>query len=297
MISMLGTPAGQSAAKRAIKQLGNKLDVEPEQYMKGNKVRMNSPHFWDEVQRVIGDDVTSLQSKRPALARDRRKMRDVVTEGLEGQSRSYQAARSLWASGKAAEEALETGQKALREPIPELRNTFRKMSDTEKTHFRVGFFETLDKMIGNKSEFDKLSTVFKSQNKRDALRVAIGNEALYKKFLRSLKDEKAMEDTWQRVKSSPLIDIPERVQTMPSMTPSMAIYQLGRRGVTGAAMRPVERAEMGHLGGALMGRDPSSLLKAGGSEMGSMAGLAGLGAVMPAWMNSLTPSAEPPLPR
>ena len=293
MMNVLATPSGKSAAKRAVKQLGNKLDVDPEMYARNNRVKLNSPYFWDELQRVIGDDVTSLQSKRPALARDRMKMRDVITEGLESKSTSYRAARSLWASGKAAEEALETGQKALREPIPELRNRFRSMSDAEKTHFRVGFFETLDKMIGNKGEFDKLSTVFKNQNKRDALRVAIGNEALYKQFLRGLRDEEAMESTWQKIKNSPLIDVPERVQTMPSMTPSMAVYQLGRRGATGAAMRPVERAEMGHLGGALMSRDPSALLSHGRPELGSMAGLAGLGGYMP----GLVPSAEPPLPR
>ena len=302
MWQLLGTPAGRSAVRRVYKKFLNKTDIDAadipfKENMKGQMVPVGSSvRFWDEFQRVLSDDIGTM-GRRPSDARDRRKMRDIVVGGLEKQSPAFRDARALWRGGKEAEEALEMGRRAFAEFVPDLRREHARMSEAARGLFKLGVFEKLDDMISRKGEGDRLAAVFKDAKKREAIRMAIGNDALFTRFLRSLGNEAQMEETWRAVKNAPLIDTSRRVQTMPSMTPSMAVYQSARRGATNVVLDPLERLEMEHLGGALMGRDPSRLLRQGDRTMGGLAGLAGLGAIDPTWAQGLIPSSQPPLPR
>ena len=302
MWQLLGTPAGRSAVRRVYKKFLNKTDIDAadipfKESMSGQMVPVGSSvRFWDEFQRVLSDDIGTM-GRRPSDARDRRKMRDIVVSGLEKQSPPFRDARALWRGGREAEEALETGRRAFAEYTPDLRREFAKMSDAARGAFKLGVFEKLDDMISRRGEGDRLATVFKDSKKREAIRLAIGDEALFKRFMRSLGNEAQMEETWRAVKNASLIDTTRRVQTMPSMTPSMAVYQSARRGATNVVLDPLERLEMGHMGDALLSRDPSKLLRAGDRNMGALAGLAGLGAIDPTWAQGLIPSAQPPLPR
>ena len=307
MYDVVSTPAGKRAVTAAVNRMKNKLDApDPERInIKPDGTQTKVPdlsnmQLWDEVQRVLADKHHSLKNVKPALAKDYRNLADVVNDSLAEQSGAYKTARSIWRGGKADGDAMEMGVKAFNQRVPEVKAAYKKFSESEKWHFRVGVFEKVQDMISRKGEMDKLSTILKSTKSQDIVKFAFDDDQLFAQFKKVMGDESAMEETLQAVKNSLLIHTPDVYHA--GITPANA-RQVGFRGtreVIHRGLGPLRRKEAEHIGGALLGRNPGKLLDKAGYNVGNVtAGVGGTSATLlpQEFASPLLPSAQPALPR
>ena len=290
MKAVLATDAGKSALKKALTQLRNqpgvKLPVSPGRDGK-DIPDLRSVQLWDEIQRVLTD--SSEVRKRAGKLNDSRVVGNLartINDGLSERSTAYQAARQIWRGGKADQEALDFGAKALTENTPQLKAAVAKMSESEKYSFRAGVLDKLRDMISKKPEGSSLSKMFGSPKARDAIKITFDDDKAYRKFMNSLDDEAAMSATLGMVASKWMIDVP------PSYGASLTPYsqtQAAFRGVRELLHRgivaPTQKKRAEAMGGALLGRNPGKLLQQGGIVPGGTrlggAAAAGAGVALP----------------
>ena len=297
MSVMFKTPSGRAALRKVHTKFLDKTDLDeadiPFRVGADGKAKpvVTSVRLWDEFARVLKDDTDAFaRTGRASDARDRAKARDIILNNLDVQSPAFAAARSVWRGGKEAEEALELGRKVLTEVTPALERQYKHMSNAARAMYRLGVFEKVDDMIAKKGEADSVSKIFKSGKAREALKIAIEDDDLYRKFIKTLGDETQMEDTWRMVKNAVKIDKPRYTPVAPPVTPQIAIWQALRRAATQGTLDPMRRGKAEHQGNILMGRNiPKGVAQnIPRRNLDALAGLGGLGAYP-----GLLPSAEP----
>ena len=126
-----------------------------------------------------------------------------VMNEVDAQNPKLAEARGTWAGGKADEDALDIGRKALTDTVPEFNARFGAMSASEQDHVRVGIFESImDRMKSGSDDIGgDVRRLVNNRKAKDLLSMAFGDEDKYSDFLRMLDDETAMSATTRAVRS------------------------------------------------------------------------------------------------
>ena len=277
MMSVLQTPAGQQAFKKAMQNLQNK-GIPMEELTRADKNGNRVPdefrlQLWDQVGRELGDKAEMFLksgAKEDAAAFGR--LKNVIYGDLEDQSKEFSRARKVWEAGSRYIDAEGAGKKAMRGTLDKAKRTYAKMTEPEKWHFGIGVIESLEDALRKKGNTDPLSKVFKPTKVQDTLSMVMGKERMGE-FNKLLKNEKAMEKTYAAVRERGLLDKEDIYQA--GITPAnrqQLIYRLVREVIFRAGQK-IRRRTAADTGEILMGRNPQQALDAyaGPSPIGTLA--------------------------
>ena len=298
MRKVLRMPEGKRALAEAQRRMGNKLEGVGDTIAGPNRPNLTSPQLWDEMQRVMGDKVQTLKLTQPAKSRDVKKLQKAITDGMESQSPAFKEARQLWRGQKAGEDAYEFGTKAITGKESNVVQTVSDMGLGERAHFREGVFRQIRDRMASRPEGAKLSTMFADKETKTAVRLAFSDESLYKRFMRNLDDEEAMEDTFRLAGNKTMTARSKSVGAPHGIgdIPVKALIKAGQW--TGGWTRPRESM----VGKALLSQgDPLASIRSQAASPFSprtTAGMVtGLAAPGPQQYEGLLPSVRPPLPQ
>lgn len=140
-----------------------------------------------------------IRSGANQYARSLGNVRRELVDAIEKQNPAFGQARNVWSGGKADEEALELGRKALREGSEELGSKIDKMSESQKKHFRIGVMKGIENTIEGMSVNRDLVKKFRDVPKiRKALKASFKDEESFDEFMQMLDDEAAMVETYTK---------------------------------------------------------------------------------------------------
>lgn len=156
----------------------------------------------DYIHRAISDaEGTALRSGNKQTAKALGNIRREIVSEVDKQNPAFAEARNVWSGGKADEEALQLGRKALREDSEELGSAVDKMSESEKKHFRIGVMKGIENTIEGMSVNRDLVKKFRDVPKiRKALKASFKDEESYDEFMQMLDDEAAMVETYTKAR-------------------------------------------------------------------------------------------------
>lgn len=156
----------------------------------------------DYVLRGLSDiEGTALRSGSNQYAKALGSVRRDLVESINDQNPAFGQARRVWSGGKADEEALQLGRKALREDSEELGAAVDKMSESEKKHFRIGVMKGIENTIEGMSVNRDLVKKFRDVPKiRKALKASFKDDESYDEFMQMLDDEAAMVETYTKAR-------------------------------------------------------------------------------------------------
>lgn len=290
MTAVLDTDFGKAALKQAQKRLRNKQQTRPDRVnyvyedmrlARDADVRnplatqgrpqstpdLTNTQLWDEIGRTLGDRAYSLRNTNPSLSRDYGNLQRQVTDGINDQSDSFRAARSMWRSDKADDEARELAGKVFKGKTPDMAEAVGDMSTSEFASYRLGVFEEIQDMIGRKQDDAKLSRLFSVPKVREGVKLAFRDDDAFARFMSDVGNESAMERTLQMVMRKPLI---EESTGIPGRLP------MPNRGdwvtsLVDMARAPAARRHAEAIAPMLLGRDvPAAALRAGGGGVGNI---------------------------
>lgn len=193
--------AGIRSANILAKELGINMDD-----IAGKNVGDVGVETLDTIIQGMDDHVGSLfkrgHGKLATAAKETRdQFREMVykaTRDETGQS-PYQLARKIWAGNKADNEALEMGLGALRDDADFTGALLRDMSESERTHFRVGVLRAIERVMKKTGDLSDITKKLGSNRyQREALETAFGDKKKFNQFLQLMKQEKKMFDTFSK---------------------------------------------------------------------------------------------------
>lgn len=190
------------------------------------------------------------------------KLRGELIGAVEADAPDWKRARRIWRGQEDMEDAERIAKNIFNERTVNLERELGDLSESGRQHFKVAIFETvMDKMAAKGGEVPNYASVFNSKKKKDAIRLALGDEGLYKQFERMVKDENIMQRTRQRaLYGSPTASNQAFAGTDVNLprTWSDAIFRGLNRGYSAALSGPRQRSrdEMGRM---LLGRNPWEL--------------------------------------
>ena len=301
MGQVLKTPAGKLAVTTASRNLKNLLpkDQHGEHFIKtarGEKLNFQNLQVWDEIQRALGDKYSTAAKSKPKEARRYLNLQKGVVNGLEASNPTFRAARKIYREEKDDIEAIDLGKKAFREKMPELQKNYGELSDSEKWHFKTGVFDAIDNELGKKGAGDDISRVFKSENRRNVLRLAFDDPNEFRKFYQSLGNEEEMVKTFRVAANKSLLDDVNMTPDMPPLTAAQFAHLMGRKALANAP-RKLGQGGKQVAANTLMGRNTQLLRQPQGMGPGGQAMVGAIPGAVNAAFQPLLPTSQPPLPR
>ncbi|MDH3588423.1 MAG: hypothetical protein OEQ74_03345, partial [Gammaproteobacteria bacterium] len=145
------------------------------------------------------DDVVSKKWRveRGAVARSYDDQFKKFVADVRRQNPELAKAQSRWATEKKAEEALQAGRSIFKKDFDLVETQLAKMQENELTHFRIGVLREIEKRIGSKRDaIDLTKDLLDKREIREALRIAFGDEAKFRKVMRLLEAEAKMHETY-----------------------------------------------------------------------------------------------------
>lgn len=140
----------------------------------------------------------SGQARNKAVANVLRGQRDEFRDAVYSSNPRLRRARDQWAGDSAANEALDKGLRILRDDADVTADIIRGMSNSERVMFNMGALRAFTRKLGAKPDTGDLTTVFKSENAKEALRVALGGEKKLREFLRFIEGEQKLFGTFHQ---------------------------------------------------------------------------------------------------
>lgn len=277
---LYGTRAGAIARKDAEalqKELGKKLPAVGKMGTDANTESL------DLVMQSMQQHVNRLYATpgRGKLAGAAKSNLKTLREAVYEQNPALRDARKVWAGFAESDEALNLGRRIFKDDFDLTANTVKKMSEGEKTYFRVGVLKEIENRLSNKLDTaDITGDLLKRRKVRDALRVAFGSEDNFNDVMSLLSREARMQETYRLAvgnsatarrlaknadfgeKLASLAGYGVTLSTGPGLPPSIGGY-LARKGyqASGAdqAMRKAYEQAAQKQAELLLGRTPQAL--------------------------------------
>jgi len=212
--SLLATPAGRQALGRARTiaanerrdptALGFDLDDQGETILN----RVPSQQTLDYVKRGLDDIIE--ERRDPVTGRlvldEAGRAINQVRAGLVGEmdnlNPAYRDARAAYAGPASAEEALQLGRRSLTASAEDLEAATGRMSDEQRQQFALGFRAAMADNIGRATDGANVAQrLLGTPRKRQALASVFGGEENFNRFLATMADERATNETYRSVMS------------------------------------------------------------------------------------------------
>lgn len=133
---------------------------------------------------------TSKRQGRGNAVRELMKTKNALLKSMDDASEDYRQARSIFASEKDNEAALEAGRKFLSGDSELTSKELRAMTGSEKEYFRVGAARALrDKILGAPDGADAYKRLFGNDLLREKLRAVMPDEKTFKDFEKTMQAE------------------------------------------------------------------------------------------------------------
>jgi len=192
-----GTGVGRSALKGA-QVLQNELRKKTAPV--GKQGSMASMERLDYVLQSMDDHVNRLFSKpgKGKLARAAAANRDEFKEMLYDANPAFKEARNAWAGHARSNEALTLGRRAFRDDFDLTAANLAKMSEGEKTYFRVGVLREVENKLANKVDTADIVRELSGKRKnRQILETVFGGKQQFDEFMDLLGREAKMQRTFE----------------------------------------------------------------------------------------------------
>lgn len=210
--SILATPAGRSAITRARTiaanerrdptKLGFDLDDQGEVVLR----RFDSPETIDLVKRGLDDiledarDPLTGQIKYTPQLRGVESVRSSLLREADSLYPVYGSARAAYAGPASAEEALQLGRRSLTASAEDIEVALGRMGEAEREQFALGFRAAMADNIGRAVDgADQAQRMLGTPRKRAALAAVFGGEENFGRFLATMADERATNQTYRSV--------------------------------------------------------------------------------------------------
>ena len=130
---------------------------------------------------------------------------DEIMEEMDVQNPAWKRARDVWKGEKDNERALDVGRTAFSKVSSVTEKAVNKMGDVEFSHFQTGVFENVADVMEGRAPGTNLAALVESTKRQGILKLAFGDDALYKKFVKELGDEDNMNATMAQAMKNPVI--------------------------------------------------------------------------------------------
>lgn len=124
-------------------------------------------------------------------------MRRKILDGVKDQNEPFRLAQSIYADGKAVQDAFEEGTKALTGNALVKVDRIADMSQAEKVAMRSGLFQGVLQKLGAKPDTADVSRIFRQPNVRKVLKAAFDDPEKFTEFEALVKREGIMSETAQ----------------------------------------------------------------------------------------------------
>lgn len=288
---------GMGEANKLAKELQKKVPAI------GKLGTMASTERLDLIIQSMDDHVNKLfTGGKSKLGQAAKNLRNEFREMVYQANPALREARKTWAGFAQSDEALKQGRRIFLDDFDFTADQVRKMSEGEKTYFRVGVLKEIESRMANKIDTADITQDLLHRRKvRDALRVGFGSEEKFEGVMDLLGREAKMQQTFREAtgnsrtalrmaqgtdfgeKLSALAGYGVSLSTGLGIPPSIGGY-LARRGyqASGAPTRAQQTYEQiaNQQAGMLMGQDIGKIM-----TPNTMGGLLSTGApVTPARM-------------
>jgi hypothetical protein len=207
------------------------------------KVKGYSPQTLDYVKRGLDDIVESHRdpvTRRLRLDEAGRAINDVranLVKELDKVNPAYGQARAAYAGPASANQALQSGRRALNYTDQEIERATMNLSDPDKQQFALGFRAAVGEALDGKVDAaDKVTALLGSPKKRKAISKVFGGEEGLNNFLATMADERLGNETFRAVRTgSPTAGRVAEDQSTSDLLGqgAQAAYNIGRGNVPG----------------------------------------------------------------
>lgn len=210
--AILDTPAGRQALGKARTIAANErrdpnamgFDLNEQGEVTLNSVP--SPETLDYVKRGLDDiledardPVTRQINYTPSLRAIEDVRKSLVREA-DNLHPAYAEARAAFAGPASAEEALQLGRKSLTASAEDIEAATSRMGDAEREQFALGFRAAMADNIGRATDgASQTQRLLGTRRKRQALASVFGGEEDFNRFLATMADERATNETYRSV--------------------------------------------------------------------------------------------------
>ena len=192
-----GTGVGRAGIKNA-QTLQNELRKKTPPV--GRQGTFASMERLDYVLQSMDDHVNRLFAKpgKGKLARAAAANRDEFRQILYDQNPAFKEARNAWAGHAKSNEALTLGRRAFRDDFDLTAANLAKMSEGEKTYFRVGVLREIENKLANKVDTADIVRELRGKRKnRQILETVFGGQKPFEEFMDLLGREAKMQRTFE----------------------------------------------------------------------------------------------------
>lgn len=147
--------------------------------------------LWDKAQSLSRKG----RNKRAGILKD---LRQAILDEMDAQSDDFRQARALWAGTKQADEALETGMAFFKQPIDEIRESLKKMSDSDRAFYRLGVGRAIEDRLAKSTDTNDLTRILRTPEFRQKVQAVMPKEAAVD-FINTIRAEAMKKATANQV--------------------------------------------------------------------------------------------------
>ena len=161
----------------------------------------NSMPVVDAAKKQFDDLINAAQrAGRNNEARLLKSKKDALVATADEAFPEYASAREVWSEFSGVIDAGDLGRKFMRGQVDELGDAVSRMSDVEKTQFRIGVAQALRDKVGDSIvRADVTKKLMGNNNLEKKINAAFGDEAMFKKYIDMLKNEGQMFETYSKI--------------------------------------------------------------------------------------------------
>jgi hypothetical protein len=161
----------------------------------------NSMPVVDAAKKQFDDLINAAQrAGRNNEARLLKSKKDALVAIADEAFPEYASAREVWSEFSGVIDAGDLGRKFMRGQVDELGDAVSRMSDVEKTQFRIGVAQALRDKVGDSIvRADVTKKLMGNNNLEKKINAAFGDEAMFKKYIDMLKNEAQMFETYSKI--------------------------------------------------------------------------------------------------
>lgn len=211
-----------------------------------SRQRGYTPQTLDYVKRGLDDIVEAQRDQFGRLRLDEagRAINDVranFVRELDRLNPDYGAARAAYAGPASLNEAMQRGQNALNASAEEIERSVARMSEAERAQFALGYRAKLAEALDRRVEGgDKVGALLGTPRKQKALAQVFGGEENFGRFVQTMADERAANETYRAVSQGS--QTAGRLADDADITDQSLLEDLAGRGLKGAAQGGVTGA-------------------------------------------------------
>jgi len=191
---VLGRPSVQAAWRQAQRVGADDLGVSLDQLKSG---ALPSFRGWQYMTELLYDKSDSLyragSRKQAGLVRD---LRRAILGELDAQSPAFTQARAMWASGKAAEDAMALGEKFATSSVDKVIDEVQSLDPGVLTFYRMGVGRALQAKLESAGDTADVTRALRTPAFRSKLRTAMGDDNLAFDLVNSARVEHEFQKTF-----------------------------------------------------------------------------------------------------